>query len=78
MQKTQATQALFRLARDLSVGDQVDVRLRTQHVGPGTIRRIYLRSNVEHVDVWSHRTQTIVTAIPYRGDTITPLAVVQA
>ena len=76
VQKTQATQALFRLARDLSVGDQVDVTLRTKEVGPGTVRRIYLRSNIEHVDVWAHRTQTIVTAIPYRGDQVTKAAVV--
>jgi len=75
VQKTQATQALFRLARDLNVGDQVDVTLRTAAVGPATVRRIYLRSNIEHVDVWSHRTQTIVTAIPFRGDRIAPLAV---
>lgn len=75
VQKTQATSALFRMTRELQVGDQVDVQLRTQNVGRCTVRRIYLRSNIEHVDAWSHRTQTIVTAIPFRGDQVTRAAV---
>lgn len=76
VQKTQATSALFKFARELNVGDEVEVTLRTQHVGRGKVRRIYLRSNVEHIDVWAERTQTIITAIPFRGDKVERAAVI--
>jgi hypothetical protein len=73
--KSTATAALFKAARNLSAGDRVNVTLRTVALGPCIVRRIYIMGGVEKVDVWSERRNTIVTAIPSRGDRIEPAPV---
>lgn len=68
--KTDTTAPLFRLTGWINPGARVEVFHRSGYAGFGIVRRVYLQSNLEQVDIWMESSQSMISATPAKGDRI--------
>ena len=71
VQRTDINAPLFTMTRDLGVGDRVELHHRSGYGGFGVIRRIYMQSGIEQVDLFMANSGSMVTAVPSKGDRLT-------